>query len=161
MAPIQFSDRARECIPEKNSIKYIRIRKRSSINDYPAELNAGDLVRVYESLLELRETIEEDIDWLKTWLPSKLTIVHTVTSKVNPSEQSKRLCTLALMSLSTREKEILSLFSKGFSYGETADVLGCKISTIQTLTKRVYKKLGVHSRSEAVFEAVRLGVLNI
>lgn len=62
--------------------------------------------------------------------------------------------------LAKREKDILHLFAKGFSYNETALHLGCKPSTVQTYAKRLYKKLNVHSRSEAVFEAIHLGIIH-
>jgi len=62
--------------------------------------------------------------------------------------------------LTKREKDILTFFAKGFSYNETARHMGCKPSTIQTYAKRLYKKLNVHSRSEAVFEAIHLGIIN-
>ncbi|MEM6710226.1 MAG: response regulator transcription factor [Pseudomonadota bacterium] len=64
------------------------------------------------------------------------------------------------VSLSEREAEVLRLAAKGFSYQETADLLGVSINTIGTYTKRVYAKLAVRSRSEAVFEASRLGLMD-
>jgi len=63
--------------------------------------------------------------------------------------------------LSEREKEMLLLLAKGFSYSESASFLGCSISTIQTHVKRTYRKLGVNSRSEAVYEALQLGLIDI
>jgi len=63
---------------------------------------------------------------------------------------------LGAMHLTDREKDILGLFVRGFSYAEAARLLGCKVSNIQMYTKRIYKKLGVHSRAEAVHEALCL-----
>lgn len=54
--------------------------------------------------------------------------------------------------LTGKEREVVAFFAKGLSYKETAEVLNCKVSTIQTHAKSIYKKLGVHSRAEAVFE---------
>jgi DNA-binding NarL/FixJ family response regulator len=62
-------------------------------------------------------------------------------------------------SLSPREVEILNAISRGFSYGETAVALGITIGTVHTHLKRIYCKLAVHSKTEAVFEAGRLGLL--
>jgi len=62
--------------------------------------------------------------------------------------------------LSEREKEVLVLASKGFSYTETATMLNLSVNTIASYTKRVYGKLAVNSRSEAVFEATRRGIMN-
>jgi len=58
-----------------------------------------------------------------------------------------------------REMEILGLVAKGFSFPEIADLLGISINTVKTHVNRIYGKLAVHSRSEAVYEASRIGLL--
>ena len=62
-------------------------------------------------------------------------------------------------SLSPRETEILNAISRGFSYAEVADMLHVTVTTVHTHLKRIYTKLAVHSKTEAVFEANRLGLL--
>lgn len=52
--------------------------------------------------------------------------------------------------LSAREREILRLLARGFAYKEMADSLGLSIGTINTHIRRIYQKLQVRSRSEAV-----------
>lgn len=61
--------------------------------------------------------------------------------------------------LSPREIEVLLVFAKGYSYRETAEIFGCKVSTIQTHAKRIYRKLKVNSRAEALYEARALGIV--
>lgn len=61
--------------------------------------------------------------------------------------------------LSTREQEVLSLIARGFSYAEIARLQDLSMHTVQTYIKRLYAKLSVHSKSEAVFEATRMGLL--
>ena len=61
--------------------------------------------------------------------------------------------------LTAREGEILNAISRGFSYAETAEMLGVSIGTVHTFLKRIYRKLAVHSKTEAVFEASRLGLI--
>jgi len=63
--------------------------------------------------------------------------------------------------LSCKENDVLNMFAKGYSYSEAAELLDCKLTTIQTHAKRIYKKLKVHSRSEAVFEARQLGLVQV
>jgi DNA-binding NarL/FixJ family response regulator len=63
--------------------------------------------------------------------------------------------------LSVREQEVLSLISRGFSYAEIARLKNLSVHTIQTHIKNLYAKLSVNSRSEAVFEATRMGLLSI
>jgi DNA-binding NarL/FixJ family response regulator len=61
--------------------------------------------------------------------------------------------------LTAREGEILTAISRGFSYAETAAMLGISGGTVHTFLKRIYRKLAVHSKTEAVFEANRLGLI--
>jgi DNA-binding NarL/FixJ family response regulator len=61
--------------------------------------------------------------------------------------------------LTPREGEILNAISRGFSYAETAQMLGVSIGTVHSFLKRIYRKLAVHSKTEAVFEANRLGLI--
>jgi DNA-binding NarL/FixJ family response regulator len=65
----------------------------------------------------------------------------------------------APIKLSQRELDVLTLASKGYSYAETAGLLGLTPSTVGSYTKTLYEKLAVGSRSEAVFEATRLGLI--
>ena len=61
--------------------------------------------------------------------------------------------------LSPREQEVLALIARGFTYGEIARIQKVSVHTVQTHIKNLYSKLAVHSRSEAVFEATRMGLL--
>jgi DNA-binding NarL/FixJ family response regulator len=61
--------------------------------------------------------------------------------------------------LSLRETEVLSLLAKGFSFGEIARLLEISPRTVTTYVKKIYKKLAVHSRGEAVYEANKMGLL--
>lgn len=62
--------------------------------------------------------------------------------------------------LSPRESEVLELISRGYAYAEIARLKGVTMHTVQTHIKNLYAKLAVHSRSEAVFEASRMGLLS-
>ncbi|MEO1244174.1 MAG: response regulator transcription factor [Pseudomonadota bacterium] len=61
--------------------------------------------------------------------------------------------------LSDRELEVLQLASKGLSYRETAALMGVSVNTVGTFTKRIYTKLAVSSRAEAIFEARQMGLV--
>ncbi|HEY3763194.1 MAG TPA: response regulator transcription factor [Verrucomicrobiae bacterium] len=52
--------------------------------------------------------------------------------------------------LSTRESEVLNLLARGFLYKEIAESLGIKLRTVNTYVYRIYEKLHVCSRSQAV-----------
>ena len=63
------------------------------------------------------------------------------------------------VALSVREKEILLLASKGFNYPEMGKLMGISPHTVTSHVKKIYRKLAVHSRGEAVFEANRMGLI--
>jgi DNA-binding NarL/FixJ family response regulator len=63
------------------------------------------------------------------------------------------------VALSMRESEVLELIARGYAYAEIARLRGVTIHTVQTHIRNLYAKLAVHSRSEAVFEASRMGLL--
>lgn len=52
--------------------------------------------------------------------------------------------------LSARERELLSLLSKGRHYKEIASHLNISVDTVRSHIRRIYEKLHVHSRTEAV-----------
>lgn len=62
--------------------------------------------------------------------------------------------------LSERELEVLKLAAKGLTYQEAAELMGVTVNTVGTYTMRVYTKLAVNSRSEAIFEARQLGLMS-
>lgn len=62
--------------------------------------------------------------------------------------------------LTKREEQILSIFARGLNYREAGEVLGVSTHTISDFVKKIYRKLNVHSRSEAVFEAQSLGLID-
>jgi DNA-binding NarL/FixJ family response regulator len=67
----------------------------------------------------------------------------------------------ALPRLSEREREVLTLIVKGFSYAEIGRLLGVTTHTVTTHVRSIYAKLEVHSRGEAVYEALQLGIVKL
>ena len=61
--------------------------------------------------------------------------------------------------LTEREQSVLTLIAKGCSRAETAEMLGMSQHTVTTHIKHIYRKLSVHSRTEAVFEAYQMGLI--
>ena len=57
--------------------------------------------------------------------------------------------------LSIREKDILGLLTKGFSYKMIATECSISIDTVRFHIKNIYEKLHVHSMTEAVSKALR------
>ena len=61
--------------------------------------------------------------------------------------------------LSPREAEILRLVAKGLGFETVGELLGISPHTVVTHVKKIYRKLAVHSRGEAVYEAGQMGLL--
>ena len=55
-------------------------------------------------------------------------------------------------SLTPREQEIIHLLARGYLYKEIADQLGLSVETVRTHLHRIYEKLHVHTRTEAVMK---------
>ncbi len=62
--------------------------------------------------------------------------------------------------LSDREKEVLKLAAKGMNNKDIADTLCISIRTVQGHINSIFHKLGVGSRTEAVFQSVKRGWLS-
>lgn len=82
------------------------------------------------------------------------------TQDAGPSGAARPIEGGAEVLLSPREQQVLELIARGFSYGEISRLQGVTVHTVQTHIKHLYGKLSVHSKSEAVFEATRMGLLS-
>jgi DNA-binding NarL/FixJ family response regulator len=63
--------------------------------------------------------------------------------------------------LSEREREVLGFLVKGFTYAEIAGFLAITPHTVATHVRRLYRKLAVRSRAEAVYEALAAGLVKV
>ena len=62
--------------------------------------------------------------------------------------------------LSNREIEVLQLIAKGLTNQEIASKLYLSLNTIKTHTRRIYAKLGIHTRTQAVARGRALGLIH-
>ncbi len=58
--------------------------------------------------------------------------------------------------LSPREQEVLELLARGYLYKEIAERLNISVPTVNTYVRRMYEKLHVRSRAQAVAKFTRL-----
>lgn len=80
--------------------------------------------------------------------PRSSVIARLLEQKFNHSAPATQIQVESL--LAPREREILRLLAKGCLQKEIADQIGIAYTTVRTLTTRIYKKLRVNSRAQAV-----------
>jgi DNA-binding NarL/FixJ family response regulator len=73
------------------------------------------------------------------------------------ARESSRVASL----LTRREVEVLQLLSEGLTLHQVARRLRISPRTVETHVRKMYRKLGVHNRVQALREAASLGVVTI
>ncbi len=73
-----------------------------------------------------------------------------IARKVTQSFHRAGLSSQPTENLSEREQEVLDCLSQGFLYKEIAEKLGISYETVHTYIRRIYEKLQVRTRTEAV-----------
>lgn len=74
-------------------------------------------------------------------------VVQSFQKPVSTNQQTENL--------SPREQEVLDHLSQGFLYKEIAEKLGISYETVHTYIRRIYEKLQVRTRTEAVAKFLR------
>jgi len=98
--------------------------------------------------VEILEAIKEIYDGGSPMTPS-------VANRVLKMMRTKHQEIPDSFDLTKRETEILSCLVKGMSYKMVADICTISLDTVNMHVKNIYKKLQVHSKSEAVAKAIR------
>jgi DNA-binding NarL/FixJ family response regulator len=62
--------------------------------------------------------------------------------------------------LSAREQQVLEFITKGFTADEIAVLMSVTRHTVQTFVRRIYAKLEVSSKTQAIYEARHQGLLD-
>lgn len=91
---------------------------------------------------------------LGIWVGRKLT-----TPKQVPSTFTKNTRALDYLGISERELEVLELVAEGLSNQQIADKLFVSINTVKTHLSRLYEKLEVKRRTQAVEKAKSLQLI--
>lgn len=64
------------------------------------------------------------------------------------------------VALAESERAVLNYAARGYSYDEVAELMGVSRHTVMSYVKRCYRKLQVHSKTEALYEARRMGLVD-
>lgn len=83
-------------------------------------------------------------------------MTSNIARKVVQSFGQSRASTSEAEDLSPREQEVLDLLARGYLYKEIAERLNISVPTVNTYVRRVYEKLHVRSRAQAVAKYAHL-----
>lgn len=126
-----------------------------------ASIEAGALGYVHKDAADT-DIVEAILSIRSGGSPMSPSIARRMLKRIRSSSSTpptRPAASATAAELTPRETEILNLISRGYSYQEAADLLQIMVSSVQTHIKSMYRKLSVNSRSEAVFEARALGLL--
>ncbi len=74
----------------------------------------------------------------------------STTGLVMPTPRPERSSPLPLSELTAREREVLKLLCENMSHKEIAMAFGLSIETVKSHLQRIYIKLGVSTKAEAM-----------
>jgi DNA-binding NarL/FixJ family response regulator len=77
-------------------------------------------------------------------------MTSNIARKVVQSLHQAKPRSKAADELSKRENEVLALLAQGYLYKEIAVTMGISVPTVNSFIRRIYEKLHVHSRAQAV-----------
>lgn len=82
------------------------------------------------------------------------TLIRRARHEVDGPQSAAALpmCTPQAAVLTERERDVLTGVGKGFSYAEVAQALHITTNTVRTHVRKIYEKLSVNSRAEALYE---------
>ncbi len=103
---------------------------------------------------------------LGIWLAMKLTkpkiqtvIVEKHIYPAAPTDFAVNEKELTSLGISKRELEVLQLMAQGLSNGEIGSRLFVSLNTVKTHSSRIFEKLDVQRRTQAIEKAKRLGLI--
>ena len=154
-------------LPGINGVECVRKLKQILPNTQVVMLTAyEDTENIFNSLaagaagyLLKRSKSQEILDAVRDVLNGGSPMSTHIARKVVQSFQARPAAAPAEpeADLSPREQEVLNLLSQGFMYKEISDKLGISFETVRTYIRRIYEKLHVRTRTEAVAKALRRG----
>lgn len=101
-------------------------------------------------LIKALDTVMQDASWFSRTVIEKLAQIRHPRDGDGPQRE--------LAELTSREREILGLMSRGLSDAEIASSLGLSRQTIRNHSSSIYGKIGVNRRSAAIVWARERGV---
>jgi LuxR family maltose regulon positive regulatory protein len=78
-----------------------------------------------------------------------------------PHRAQEAISALRELLLSRAEMRVLLLLPYGLTSREMGERLYCSHNSVKSHVGAIYRKLGAHSRGEAIAEAIRLGIIDV
>jgi DNA-binding NarL/FixJ family response regulator len=156
-------------LPDASGIEVIRyLRERQPESEAMVITVFGDEQNVVTSIEAgatgylLKDSPENDIaESIRELHQGGSSITPVIARKLLQRLQAGKRAADDASALTDRESTILAALAKGMTYKEIAEGCYIAVGTVSHHVKSIYGKLQVHSRSEAVFEAARRGILSI
>lgn len=124
-----------------------------------AQAEPGGMLRVFaDEPWHLNELLAALTDRKCPVSPGYLQDIHAAATRTEPVAPKSALQDEA-MRLSPKEGQILRLLAEGHSNKELARKLFVTENTVETHLRRIYGKLGIRSRTQAVARALELGLI--
>jgi DNA-binding NarL/FixJ family response regulator len=115
----------------------------------------GSLEAGASGYLLKRSKSAEILDAIKEVVGGGSPMTAHIARKVVQSFQARGASAQTTENLTDRERQVLDCLAQGFMYKEIADKLGIGYETVRTYIRRIYEKLQVRSRTEAVAKTLR------
>lgn len=160
-------------LPDGHGVDLIReVRQRHPDTEIMVISSLGDEETVISAITAgatgyiLKDAFPSDItatvhDLVAGHSPISASIARFIVRRTQTQAEPPRGPEIDAARLTPREIDILWGIAKGFSYAEIATNLGMSRQTVPGHIKSIYRKLEVHTRGEAVFEAVQQGLIKL
>ncbi len=106
----------------------------------------GEVVNAVKAVHEGKSVIDPN-------MTAQMLVQYRKLSQKGPANDST--------ALTEREVEVLTLLSKGLSNKEIATSLSYSESTVKNRLSIIFDKMGVQDRTQAVIQAMKIGVLKL
>jgi DNA-binding NarL/FixJ family response regulator len=147
MNGVECARRVKQALPETQIVMLTAYEDTENIFNSLAAGAAGYLLK--------RSSSAEILDAVRDVTKGGSPMTAHIARKVVQSFQRSGPSSDPTENLSTREKEVLDSLSQGLMYKEIAEKLGISYETVHTYIRRIYEKLQVRTRTEAVAKFLR------
>ncbi|MGI8479851.1 MAG: LuxR C-terminal-related transcriptional regulator [Gaiellaceae bacterium] len=122
------------------------------------QLGAGGFVTKADGLRDLAETIRRVLAGERAMSPAlERDAIRSLGEMARRAREGADVAAL----LTRRERQVLDLLGGGLTIGQIASNLGISPRTVETHVAKLYRKLGVRTRVQAISRAATLGLVDL